>query len=270
MVLVTIVTHSHYFCESIGFMNLGIIIQARKGSTRLPGKVVMPFYEDKGVLEIIIKRVVAKYPKLKTILATTSESIDDDVAKLGQSLGVEVFRGSENNVLSRFTELVKLYNLDGVIRVCADNPFLDVDSFQEFIDWGAESKADYVGFGISSTHPTIKTHFGLWAEYVSASALIKASELTQEKLFVEHVTNFIYGNPDLFKIEIQPLPNNWANEKKIRFTLDTKEDFDLLQKLYQDCILLDIKFSPTELISYVKNNPDIERQMGDQVSRWEK
>jgi spore coat polysaccharide biosynthesis protein SpsF len=251
-------------------MNLGIIIQARKGSTRLPGKVVMPFYEGEGVLEIIIKRIAEKYSTRQIILATTNNSSDDDIAKIGKSLGVDVFRGSEDNVLSRFTEVVKLNNLEGVIRVCADNPFLDVDSFVDFIRWETESKADYIGFGISPTHPTIKTHFGLWAEYVSSSALIKTSELTQEKLFVEHVTNFIYGNPSIFKIEIHPLPNNWSSEKNIRFTLDSKEDFDLLQKLYQDCILQNIKFSPTELISYVKKNSDIERQMGDQVARWEK
>ena len=251
-------------------MKTGIIIQARKGSTRLPGKVVMPFFEGQGILEIIIKKITSRYSKSFIILATTTSEIDNEVAELGRSLGVNVFRGSEDNVLERFINVTKQYQLEGVIRVCADNPFLDVDSFDEFLKWESVSHADYISYGISEDHPTIKTHFGLWAEYVSAAALKKAGELTREKLYIEHVTNYIYGHPEKFKIEIHPLPHNWKNEKSIRFTLDTSEDFDLLQAIYKKFKEEEISMQAETLIEYVKATPEILERMKNEIARWEK
>jgi spore coat polysaccharide biosynthesis protein SpsF len=251
-------------------MKVGIVIQARKGSTRLPGKVVMPFYNDDSILSIIVHRILEIYPKEQVILATTESEVDDEVASVGNDLGVHVYRGSEEDVLDRFVQVINKYELSGVVRVCADNPFLDVSSFAQFIEWNEESQADYTSYGIADGHPTIKTHFGLWAEYVSASALVKASEMTEEKLYIEHVTNFIYGNPDVFEVEIKSLPHNWSKEKNIRFTLDSKEDFDLLADMYCHFIESKIEMTPKNLISYVKKNKNIENQMANQVARWEK
>tara|TARA_R110002050_G_scaffold200591_1_gene335572 strand:- start:125168 stop:125923 length:756 start_codon:yes stop_codon:yes gene_type:complete len=251
-------------------MKIGIIIQARTGSTRLPGKVIEPFVGRQSILEIIIERILKQFDADQVILATTVSGSDDPIEKVGNDFGIHVFRGSEDNVLSRFTGVIRQFNLDGVVRVCADNPFLDVDSFHDLIKWGVENKADYSAFSISDTVPTIKSHFGLWAEYVSADALLRAEKLTTEKLYQEHVTNFIYGNSDKFAVDLHVLPHNWALEKNIRFTLDTEEDFKLLEKMYQDCILHTIKFSPASLISYVKAHPEIENEMAIQVQRWEK
>ncbi len=251
-------------------MKIGVIIQARKGSTRLPGKVVMPFFNKECILEIIIKRIAIKYPNIPIILATTVDEKDDEVVFIGESLGVNVFRGSEENVLSRFTEIIKAFELEGVIRVCADNPFLDVDSFNEFLNWQSESKADYIGFGISATHPTIKTHFGLWAEYVSAAALVKAEKLTQKKLFMEHVTNFIYGNANHFEVEIHELPYGWGNKKDIRFTLDSMEDFNILQSIYSNFKDMELEMTPKNLIEYVDENPGVSEMMKREIARWEK
>ena len=251
-------------------MKTGIIIQARKGSTRLPGKVVEPFYKNESILEIIINRILKKYDPDKVVLATTDNVIDDEVEVVGLKAGIQVFRGDENNVLNRFTSVIKEYGFEGVIRVCADNPFLDVASFDEMQSWGERNKSDYSAYSVSDSTPTIKSHFGLWAEYVSSRALLKAEALTEEKLYQEHVTNYIYGNPEIFKVDLHVLPNNWGKEKNIRFTLDTKEDFELLKEMYQDCILQKIRFSPATLIAYVKSHPEIENKMAEQVQRWEK
>ena len=251
-------------------MNIGIIIQARTGSTRMPGKVVKPFYNDASILEIIIQRILTHFSPTDVVLATTTNTLDDAVEELGQRMGVNTFRGSENNVLSRFTDVITKYQYDGVIRVCADNPFLDVASFDTFIDWAKESESDYTAYGVSDNTPTIKTHFGLWAEYVSGKALLKAAKLTDEKLYLEHVTNFIYGNPHLFTVDIYKLPQQWLNEKSIRFTLDSEEDFNLLQEVYSECMKTNASLEPGSLLAYVKAKPQIEREMARQVKRWEK
>ena len=101
----------------------GIIIQARTGSERLPGKVVKPFYHDKTILEIIIGRFSQlNYP---IIVATTPHAADDMIVEIAQKCNAETFRGAEQDVLQRFIDCANEYQLSIVLRVCADNPFPD-------------------------------------------------------------------------------------------------------------------------------------------------
>ncbi|MDB4710952.1 hypothetical protein OAF16_04405, partial [Flavobacteriales bacterium] len=103
----------------------GIIIQARTGSTRLPNKIILPFYKEKGILELIVERI-NKYTDIPIVVATTKNPKDDAIVKIASKNGVGCYRGSENNVLSRFIETAKKNNFKNIIRICADNPFLDI------------------------------------------------------------------------------------------------------------------------------------------------
>jgi spore coat polysaccharide biosynthesis protein SpsF len=113
-------------------MSIGIIIQARTTSTRLPNKVVMPFYDKKSIIEILIDRISAihNYP---IVLATTSNISDDVLINVAKSKGVQTFRGDEHNVLQRFIGCAEQYAFNSIIRVCADNPFLDVQLIEPMV-----------------------------------------------------------------------------------------------------------------------------------------
>jgi spore coat polysaccharide biosynthesis protein SpsF len=173
--------------------NLGIIIQARTGSTRMPEKVIQPFYHDQTILDLLLEKAIKL--NVPVVLATTVNPSDERLCTLAEKHQVPVFRGSENDVLDRFIQAVRQFGFSKIIRVCADNPFLDLAGLQTLVTAFEQSDADYIGFQLAGNKPSILTHFGFWAEAVRLDALEKASILTSEKLYHDHVTNFILFLP---------------------------------------------------------------------------
>ena len=107
--------------------DIKIIIQARTGSTRLPQKMILPFYENEGIFSLILNRLTSNFKKENIILATSSNPNNDVLAEIARRYGINCFRGSENDVLQRFIDAANQFNATKIIRVCADNPFLDMD-----------------------------------------------------------------------------------------------------------------------------------------------
>jgi spore coat polysaccharide biosynthesis protein SpsF len=229
----------------------GIIIQARTGSTRLPNKIILPFYKEKGILELIILRI-KKSIDIPIVVATTKNSKDDAIVKIALKNGVGCYRGNENNVLSRFIETAKENNFKNIIRICADNPFLDIEDL--ILLTKQKNSYDYSCFKINNC-PSIISHWGLWAEKTNLNALLKISRSTNEKLYLEHVTNYIYKNSDKFKI------NYISNSKlfdtrKIRLTLDTIDDFKIQKEIFT--LLVNNKnmfFNKHDILEILENNP---------------
>jgi len=243
--------------------NIGIIIQARLGSTRLPMKMIKPFFEGQGVFEIITKKIKNEFPNNNILVATSDNFIDNGLENICKRLDVDCFRGSEKNVLDRFIKAAELYGFSKIIRVCADNPFLNMEGLKELVSVAKKSNADYISFQTSKSVPTITTHFGFWAELVSLKALKKVQNLTSGLLYQEHVTNYIYNNPELFNINMIRISNKIENNKSIRMTLDTIEDFLLLQEIYLENS--EFNDSIEELISIVSQNTEWLNKMEIQI-----
>ena len=247
---------------------LGIIIQARTGSTRLPEKVIQPFYQDQTILDLLLEK--AKTLNMPLVLATTVNPSDDRICLLAEKHGVDVFRGSENDVLDRFIQAARTYGLSKIIRVCADNPFLDVKAMQHLAGQFASSQADYLGFLLEGNRPSILTHFGFWAEAVSLSALEKAASLTDEKLYHEHVTNFMYGNPDLFIVEFIKANDLVFSRNDIRMTLDTAEDFLIQKQIFATITKENPNFGIREIVYYLDRHPEILEVMKSEIQKNQK
>lgn len=211
-------------------MKNGIIIQARTGSTRLHNKILLPFYRGQRIIDILIDNIQKECPHACIVLATTVNPNDDVLAKVAGEKGIHCFRGDENDVLSRFIAAAAEYDIDRLIRVCSDNPFLQPSSFNAL--FAEAGKADYVGYGFPDGRPTIQSHLGFYSELTSADALRRVAATTDEKLYHEHVTNYLYTHPEEFSVRLLPLPGYLAKRTDLRFTLDTREDFELLQELY--------------------------------------
>jgi spore coat polysaccharide biosynthesis protein SpsF (cytidylyltransferase family) len=232
-------------------MNIGIIIQARTGSTRLPNKMILPFWHDKGILEVIIERLIGADFGLPIILATTTNSNDDIIEQIGSRFSIKVYRGNELNVLNRFVCAAETFNIQKIIRICADNPFIDINSIRILISEFIKNDVDYWCYSTSKCIPTIKTHYGFWPEGVSYAALKKIVELSSDIMFQEHVTNYIYTNPNGFKIHLEPISMKIENEKEIRLTIDTLQDFNIVSEIYrQFSSVLNIE----ELVDLIKEN----------------
>lgn len=213
-------------------MKDGIIIQARTGSTRLHNKILLPFYGRQRILDILIDNIKQACTGKTIVLATTARPQDDVLAEVAREAGIGCYRGDEDNVLDRFIRAAGAFGLDRFVRVCSDNPFLRPDSFRTFFEQHDARPADYIAYGFADGRPTIKSHLGLFAELTTADALRRAAAATQEKLYIEHVTIYLYTHPEEFSVRLLPLPDELEGRFDLRFTLDTMEDFTLLQELY--------------------------------------
>lgn len=246
-------------------MNTAIIIQARMGSTRFPRKMVRPFRGKTGLLEYILKRLTNSNLKVPLILAIPDSIDNDELAEIGTRNQVEVFRGSENDVLDRFISTAAHFNVEQIIRLCPDNPFIDIYGIVQLIRSFENTDFDYHAFGISDIKPTILSHFGFWAEAITVQSLKKTADLTKEKAYREHVTNFIYGHPEMFKVKLNLISEELKKEDWARFTVDTETDFKNMSWIAEQ-FAIDYNFTPEFLISFVNEYSRLKQDMRNQIA----
>lgn len=206
-------------------MKTVVIIQARMGSTRLSGKV-MKILIDKTVLAHDIERVNQSQLIDDIIIATTNSETDDIIVKEAERCGVKVFRGSENNVLSRYYYAAKENKADIVIRITSDCPLIDPVIIDKVIDFYKNNKYDIVtNAGIDISKRTFPR--GLDVEIFSFDKLEEAFINAIEPYQLEHVTPYIYEHGVI---------GNYINNvdySKYRWTLDTDEDWTLINEIYR-------------------------------------
>lgn len=241
-------------------MNIGIIIQARMGSTRLPGKILKQFYEGKTLLETLLENL-HKVEGAKVIVATSVNENNDRLEAFLHEKEELVFRGSENDVLNRFIKAAETNGVEGIVRICSDNPFLDWHGVVQLVEKAKSSDADYIGFRINDK-PSILTHFGFWGEFVRLSALKRVADSTEEGTPAhEHVTYHIYNHPDEYKCEWIAAPELLEGRDDIRLTIDTPEDFVNTLKVYSDLKVNNENFTLQDVVEYLDSHEEIKQSM---------
>lgn len=241
-------------------MNIGIIIQARMGSTRLPGKILKEFYNGKTLLETLLDNL-HKVEGAKVIVATSVNLNNDQLETFLLDKGELVFRGSENDVIDRFIKAAEANNVDGIVRICSDNPFMDWHGVAQLVEKAKISDADYIGFRINDK-PSILTHFGFWGEFVQLKALKRVAVTTEEGTPAhEHVTYHIYNHPDEYKCEWIAGPDFLEGRDDIRLTIDTPDDLTNALKVYSDLKVQDENFTLQDVVTYLDSHEDIKQSM---------
>ncbi|CAM2881777.1 cytidylyltransferase domain-containing protein [Clostridium sporogenes] len=207
-------------------MKVVCIVQARVGSTRLPGKVLKKIC-GKTILEHDIDRLRRVKNIDEIIIATTTLKKDNDIVKECKILGVKYFRGSEDDVLSRYYYAAKENNADVVVRITSDCPLIDPEISENIIKYYIDNKNkyDYVSNTIDRTYPR-----GLDTEVFSFKALEKAFKEAVSSRDKEHVTPYIWRNSKFFKLSQYKNSKNYSD---LRWTLDTIEDFELIDTIYK-------------------------------------
>ncbi len=249
-------------------MNIGIIIQARLGSTRLPGKILKQFYGEKTLLETVISNV-QKVGETKIIVATSVNPNNDLLASFLQERGIPFYRGSEDDVLSRFIGAAEVNGFDGIVRICSDNPFLDWHGVAALIEKAKNSDADYIGYRINDT-PSIKTHFGFWGEFVTVAALTRVADSTDEKPAHEHVTIQIYSHPDEYKCEWIECPDFLQGRNDIRLTVDNPVDFNNAQKAFASLYEANPNFGLEDVVDYIDSHKELRESMKKMIENNQK
>lgn len=228
-----------------------IIVQARMTSTRLPGKVLMDL-AGRPMLAQQIRRLKRCQRMDDLVIATSTNSDDDPVVSVAENEGVRWFRGSEADVLSRYVGAAREAQADIIVRVTADCPVIDPSQTDLVIE-ALEAHQHECDYAANTIHRTLPR--GLDTEAFFRDVLERLDRLSVSAPAREHVTYFIDAeHPELFRtFSVSDAEDN----SDVRWTVDTLEDFALVERVYDDLQLDDHPLSYREILKYVRSNPEI-------------
>jgi len=228
-------------------MKIVTIIQARMGSTRLPGKVLM----DLGG-RTVLARVVRRLRRAKfvgdVVVATTTRDADSAIIREAERLGVRHFCGSELDVLDRYYQAAQWAGAEAIVRITSDCPLLDPGITDETIRAFLESRPDYASNALQRTYPR-----GLDTEVMTWDALARTWREAQKPYQRTHVTPYIYENPHLFNIRRVTGEIDYSHH---RWTLDTEQDLAFIRAIY-DRMGGDDGFDWHDVLDLLKREPEL-------------
>ncbi len=222
---------------------VGVVIQARLGSERLPGKVLLQAC-NKPFLELLLERLSG----MQVLVATTTLEQDDPIVALCESLDVPLFRGSEQDVLDRTYRAAKENGLQIIIRITSDCPLMDPKIVQECLKIFEEEDVDYLTNTLERTYPR-----GMDVEIFTFKALEAAWKEAKDPYDREHVTPYIRRHWGRFK----PFSVKQKEDlSSIRLTLDTPEDYKLLKAIFEELYPSNKNFDLEAILKLLKQHPD--------------
>ena len=226
------------------------IVEARMASTRLPGKNMLPIL-GKPMLELLIERL--KQAKLldQIVVATTHNPSDDVIEKLTHRIRVGCFRGSEDDVLDRVLRAAHANKADVIVEITGDCPLIDPTLIDQVIRTYQMKNVDYVSNSLNGTYPN-----GMDVQVFSTKVLEKVARLTQDPIDHEHVSLYIYEHPEIFSIYNveSDLPEKYWN---LRLTVDTKEDFQLINAIFELLYPHNTAFTLYDIINILEKRKDL-------------
>jgi len=228
-------------------MNTVAVIQARMGSSRLPGKVLMDLGGE-TTLARVVRRLQRSRQVTKIVVATTTARGDQAIIRECEHLQVVCFRGEEQDVLDRYYQAASANAADAVVRVTSDCPLIDPELVDETVEVFRDEHADYASNVFPRTYPR-----GLDTEVFSFDALDRAWREAREAHQREHVTPYLYEHPQIFKLASL---SGAADYSRYRWTLDTREDLELLRAIYSRFDGRD-DFSWKEVLRLMESEPEL-------------
>lgn len=233
---------------------IGAILQARMKSSRLPGKVLLPVL-GRPILSFIIERIRKCQTVDRIVVAIPTSPDCEAIQKVCDAEGVEVFRGSENDVLARVYHCAERFKMDPVARFTADNPVIDPAVADLVIGFYLDhaDEFDYV----SNNHPPTWPD-GCEVEVVRLSALKKAWQEATEPFQREHGTPYIWDQPELFRTG-NVARSNGSLFQHMRWTLDRPEDYEFIRRIYEELYPHKPAFAMDDVLELLRHKPDIHR-----------
>jgi spore coat polysaccharide biosynthesis protein SpsF (cytidylyltransferase family) len=225
---------------------IGCIVQARMGSSRLPGKV-MKKVGDKFLLDYVLEQLKSSKNIEKIIVATTTLTNDDIICQYVSSKNIKFFRGSSDDVLDRYYQCAKKFTVDTIVRITADNPLIDPNIIDRVINEYSNKKVDYVTNTLDRTFP-----YGTEVEIFSFKTLEKAWKNAIKSSEREHVTPFIRDPKNKF---ILMNIKHSENHSYLRYTVDRMSDLKLVKEIIKNISTRPIVIQ--DIIKLYKQKPEI-------------
>ncbi len=227
-------------------MKVTAILQGRLGSTRLPGKVLLPL-AGKPVMLHVYERIKHCLNIEKIIIATTTNKRDEAIVGVFENLGVTIFRGNEEDPLDRFFQVAKKYNLQHIVRIMADCPVVDPNVVDAVIAYYFRGNYDFCY--LAGEFPT-----GLDITVFSYPTLKKAWENTGRLSDREHITPYMQRHPELFRIGCLELFKGLHHH---RWVLDHEADYLLLVEIYNELYEAEKIFTTKDILALLGRRPEI-------------
>ncbi len=238
------------------------IIQARMGSTRLPGKVLAEVGGHPMLRHVVTR--ASKAQKLESVLvATTTDRSDDPVESFCRATGIPVFRGSVDDVLERYYRAARSVSAQSIARITGDCPLIDPGLIDEVVSLFLERSYDYA----SNVHPPTYPD-GLDTEVFSFAALERAFEEARLPSEREHVTSYMVNHPELFRLGAVRCDRDYSH---MRWTVDEAEDLAFVRAVFDE--MKSEAFGMRDVIALLEEkselaaiNADIKRNEGYEKS----
>jgi len=224
------------------------IITARMGSSRLPGKIMLTL-AGAPLLQRMVERVKRSTLLDDVIVATSSELSDDIVEDMCHSIGCSCFRGSEDDVLDRVLSAAIHFNVEDVVHLTGDCPFIDPALIDETIRYYRDMGLDYAGNNLNATFP-----IGMDVRMFSLKALKDVASRTQDPIDRAHVTYYIYNHPELYSIGGNDAPAGFPTD--LRLTVDEFLDFKLATLVFEHFSDNVSAFTAEDIFQYLAQHPE--------------
>jgi spore coat polysaccharide biosynthesis protein SpsF len=223
------------------------IIQARMGSTRLPGKVLQDI-EGETMLARVVQRVRRASLINEVLIATTDGAVDDAIVKECRRCEVPIFRGDENDVLDRYFRAAQLTKAEAVVRITSDCPLIDPEVTDKTIRAFLDESPDYASNCMVRTYPR-----GLDTEVIALRALERAWRAASKPYERTHVTPYIFEHPAEFKLVSVTSAEDFSSH---RWTVDTPEDLAFVRAIYSRLKGQD-NFRGPDVLELLANEPEL-------------
>ncbi|SDW09714.1 cytidylyltransferase domain-containing protein [Tepidimicrobium xylanilyticum] len=232
-------------------MKILCIVQARMGSERLPKKVIKPILGQPMIIYTLNRLKKSKYID-ELVLATSVEKADDPLVNVVKSQGYKIFRGDEKNVLKRFVDTYEKYGGDIIVRITGDCPLIDPIIVDNVITYFLSNDYDYVRLDVPDSFIR-----GFDVEVFTSETLLKVwekvSSLEESNRYKEHVTLYIYENPNVFKVG--SVKGSEFYSKSYRLSVDTIEDFKVVEAILNH--FQDEYVEAKEIVKFLDENSNI-------------
>lgn len=244
-------------------MKIGATIQARMGSSRLPGKVLMPIV-GKPMLELQTERILQSHLIDSLIIATSTQAQDDPIEQLAKRLGVFCYRGSEENVLNRITQALRTYQVDLHVEFKGDGPLVDPLLVDAMIGYYLKSqdRIDYLTNGMKTTYPP-----GMEVTIYPASVLWDAESRIRDPADLEHVAWNIESHADRYRLYNLEAPA-WFHYPEFYLEVDTPEDFEVVSAVFENFYPENPGFGLAQMIDFMKKHPELANRNRFVHRRW--
>ncbi|MEZ4752926.1 MAG: glycosyltransferase family protein [Bdellovibrionota bacterium] len=226
-----------------------ITIEARMGSSRLPGKMLLPICE-KPILQLVIERLKRVKLANEVVVATTVNLLDDEIEALCKSIDCAYFRGSEPDVLDRLIQTAKAFDAEVIAQTTGDCPLIDPAVVDEAIKIFRESNVDYVSNRLDRTYPT-----GVDPQVFYTSALERVAEKTNDPDDREHGSYYIYTHPHEFTMKNFKAED--VNLPHYRWLLDYPEDFEFTKAIYERLYPSNPDFTMYDVLKLLEDEPEL-------------